>query len=135
MLISVLAEKVESFSILLSRNVSSSEFLGVRCVLLAVRCAAPGVSAWAAACGAWLPGLHYSARTGPSGCPLYSTAAAQNTTQLDPDYDGNQRFASRVCNWQFLQKLFFAICQTVLMAHFCEFSFPRMSTLLSLEKH
>ena len=133
MLISVLAEKVESFSILLSKNVSSSEFLRVSCVLLAVRRAAPSVSAWAA-CGAWLPGLHCSARTGPSGGPLYSTAAVQNTTQLDPDYDGNQRFASRVCNWQFLQKLFFAICQTVLMAHFCEFSFPRMSTLLSLEK-
>ena len=107
MLISVLAEKVESFSILLSKNVSSSEFLCVRCVLLAVRRATPGVSAWAAACGAWLPGLHWSARTGRSGGPLYSAAAAQNTTQLDPDYDGNQRFASRVCNQQIFAKTVF----------------------------
>ena len=108
-------------------NVPPSEFLYVRCVLAVSQ--ACRASAWAASAAGLLPGC--SARTGP----LYTAAAAQNTTQLDPDYDGNQRFAPRVCNWQFLQKLFFAICQTVLMAHFCEFFFSTMSTLLSLEKH
>ena len=77
-------------------NVPPSEFLYVRCVIAVSQ--ACRASAWAAGL---LPGC--SARTGP----LYTAAAAQNTTQLDPDYDGNQRFASRVCNQQIFAKTVF----------------------------
>ena len=100
---SVLIESRTS-SILLSMNVPPSEFLCVRCVLAVSQ--ACRASAWAAWAAGLLPGCS-AARTGPPSGPLYTAAAAQNTTQLDPDYDGNQRFASRVCNQQIFAKTVF----------------------------